>query len=97
MSNPPPNIGPNDRRVRIELRLLELSFPVSGSLTGAHPGLFTSENKKAFESYRYPEPEPTRKYGWNKSVILRDIAPILTCERYSVIRRSGTCTQDKGS
>ena len=31
-----------------------LSLPVWGSLTGAHPGLLTSENKKAFGSYWYP-------------------------------------------
>ena len=31
----------------------ELYLPVWGSLTGAHPGLFTSENKNAFELYWY--------------------------------------------
>ena len=96
MSCPPPNVGPYDRLPCIEWLLLELYFPVWGSLTGTHPGLFTSENKKAFESYRYPEPESTRKYGWNRSVI-RDIVLILTCERHSVVRYSDTCTQDKGS
>ena len=35
----------------MEYDLLELYFPVWVSLTGAHPGLFTSENKNALESY----------------------------------------------
>ena len=40
--------------------LFELDIPVWGSLTGAHPGLFTSENKNALESYLYPLLEPIR-------------------------------------
>ena len=51
MSFPPPNIGPCAEPQYIEL--FELYFPVWGSLTGAHPGLFTSENKNALESYSY--------------------------------------------
>ena len=35
----------------MEYALWELYCPVWDSLTGAHPGLFTSENKKALESY----------------------------------------------
>ena len=37
----------------MEYALLELYSPDWDNLTGAHPGLFTSENKKAFESYWY--------------------------------------------
>ena len=51
MSFPPPNKGPYDGPEYIEYAV---SPPVRGSLTGAHPGLFTSENKKALESYWYP-------------------------------------------
>ena len=57
----PPNIGPNDGRQYIESVLLELYSPVCGSLTGAHPGLFTSENKNALESYWYPLLESIRE------------------------------------
>ena len=60
MSFPPPNIGPHHELQYIE-RLLELYFPVWGSLTGAHPGLFTSENKNALESYWYPPLEAIRE------------------------------------
>ena len=41
--------------------LEELNFPVWGSLTGAHPGLFTSENKNALESYWNPLLESIRE------------------------------------
>ena len=34
----------------MECALLELYFPAWGSLMGAHPALFTSENKNALES-----------------------------------------------
>ena len=47
-----PNTGPTDELQYIEF-LVELPIPVCGSLTGAHPGLFTSENKNALESYWY--------------------------------------------
>ena len=53
MSYPAPNVGPHPDSQNIE-RLTELSIPVWGSLTGAHPGPFTSENKNALESYWYP-------------------------------------------
>ena len=56
MSFPPPNVGPYIESQYIE-RLIELYLPVWGSLTGAHPGLFTSENKNALESYWYPQQE----------------------------------------
>ena len=39
--------------MNMEYDFLLLYFPVWDSLTGAHPGLFTSENKKALESYWY--------------------------------------------
>ena len=52
MSCPDPNVGPYDEPQYIE-SLVELYIPVWGSLTGAHPGLFTSENKNALESYSY--------------------------------------------
>ena len=45
MSCPAPNVGPYDGEMNMEYN------PVWDSLTGAHPGLFTSENKKALESY----------------------------------------------
>ena len=51
MSCPPPNVGPYDEEMNMEYNFLLLYFPVWDSLTGAHPGLFTSENKKALESY----------------------------------------------
>ena len=51
MSCPPPNVGPYKEKKYMEYALWELYFPVWDSLTGAHPGLFTSENKKALESY----------------------------------------------
>ena len=60
MSLPSPNIGPYPEPQTIEC-LLELCFPVWGSLTGAHPGLFASENKNALESYLYPLLEPVRE------------------------------------
>ena len=61
MSPPPPvNVGPYDELENIEY-LYELYFPVWGSLTGAHPGLFTSENKNALESYWYPPLEAIRE------------------------------------
>ena len=53
MSFPPPNKGPCAEPQYID-SLPELYFPVWGSLTGAHPGLFTSETKKALESSWYP-------------------------------------------
>ena len=53
MSNPFPNVGPFPEVQYID-SLFELYFPVCGSLTGAHPGLFTSENKNALESYCHP-------------------------------------------
>ena len=45
----------------MERALSELYFPVWGSLTGAHPGLFTSENKNALESYLNPTLEAIRE------------------------------------
>ena len=53
MSCPAPNVGPYPELQYIDF-LFELYSPVWGSLTGAHPGLFTSENKKALESYWHP-------------------------------------------
>ena len=44
-----PNDGHSDFKFCMEF-FLELYFPFCGSLTGAHPGLLTSENKKALES-----------------------------------------------
>ena len=61
MSCPPPNVGPYEDRKYMEYALWELYFPVWDSLTGAHPGLFTSENKKALESYWYPPDDARRK------------------------------------
>ena len=60
ISRPPPKVGPYPELQYIE-RLSELYFPVWGSLTGAHPGLFTSENKNALESYWYPPLEAIRE------------------------------------
>ena len=60
VSYPPPNEGPYDDSQYIE-SLFELYFPVWGSLTGAHPGLFTSENKNALESYWYQLLESIRE------------------------------------
>ena len=45
----------------MECALFELYFPVCGSLTGAHPGLFTSENKNALESYCHLSLESIRE------------------------------------
>ena len=46
----------------MEYALRELYCPVWDSLTGAHPGLFTSENKKALESYWYrPDNDASKK------------------------------------
>ena len=45
----------------MECALFELYLPVWGSLTGAHPGLFTSENKNALELYWCPLPESIRE------------------------------------
>ena len=51
----------------MEYALRELYFPVWGSLTGAHPGLFTSENKKALESYCDLLPETIKeKRNWKQ-------------------------------
>ena len=61
MSFDPPNIGPYDEPEYMECALYELAFPVWGSLTGAHPGLFTSENKNALESYWCPLLESMRE------------------------------------
>ena len=58
MSFPPPNKGPYDGPEYIEYTVYP---PVRGSLTGAHPGLFTSENKNALESYWYPLLESMRE------------------------------------
>ena len=70
MSFPPPNVGPYTEKQNMEPALLELYFPVWGSLTGAHPGLFTSENKNALESYWYPKLETIReKLKMEQSVI----------------------------
>ena len=60
MSCPLPNVGPQSERQYIE-SLFELYIPVRGSLTGAHPGLFTSENKNALESYWYLPLEAIRE------------------------------------
>ena len=60
MSHPPPNTGPYPELQCIEF-LFELYFPVRGGLTGAHPGIFTSENKNALESYWYPLLESIRE------------------------------------
>ena len=60
MSFPPPNVGPYLEPQYIDF-LLELYFPVWGSLTGARPGLFTSENKNALESYWYLSLESIRE------------------------------------
>ena len=61
MSSPPPNIGPYDEPQYIDCDLPELYFPVWGSLTGAHPGLFTSENRNALDSYWYPPLEAIKE------------------------------------
>ena len=55
----------------MDFALLELMYlPVWGSLIGAHPGLFTNENKNALESYWYPLLESTReKFKMEPSVI----------------------------
>ena len=58
MSCPSPNVGPYPGLQYMEYALLELLIPVWGSLTGAHPGLFTSENKNALESYCHQQLEP---------------------------------------
>ena len=71
MSYPPPNVGPNEEAKRKEFVLLELYFPVWGSLTGAHPGLFTSENKNALESYWYVLLEASKEKGIENSCHLR--------------------------
>ena len=49
MSKPAPNIGPKFEQLPMACTALfpELKF----SLTGAHPGSFTSENRKASGSY----------------------------------------------
>ena len=60
MSSAPPNVSPYPEEQYID-SLLELYFPVWGSLTGAHPGLFTSENKNALESYSDPLLESIRE------------------------------------
>ena len=49
------------QRIWNVLCMLELYFPAWGSLTGAHPGLFTSENKNALESYWCPLLESIRE------------------------------------
>ena len=46
------NDGPSDFKFCVEF-FLELYFPFCGSLTGAHLGLLTSENRKALESCWY--------------------------------------------
>ena len=71
MSYPPPNVGPYEEEKYKEYLLLELYVPVWGSLTGAHPGLFTSENKKALESYCHPSLETIKKKGTEISCHLR--------------------------
>ena len=58
MSFPPPNKGPYDGPEYIEYTVYP---PVRGSLTGAHPGLFTSENKNALESCWYLPLESIRE------------------------------------
>ena len=60
-SDPPPNEGPYEEPKSKECALLKLYFPVWGSLTGAHPGLFTSENKNALESYSNPPLEAIKE------------------------------------
>ena len=52
MSCPPPNVGPYEEKKYMEYALRELYCPVWDSLTGAHPGLLISENKKALELSR---------------------------------------------
>ena len=52
MSFPPPNKGRYDGPEYIEYTVYP---PVRGSLTGAHPGLFTSENSR------------TATFRWNLS------------------------------
>ena len=60
-------IGPYDEAEFMECTLLELYFPVWSSFTGPNPGLFTSENKKALESYWYPVLEPIKeKRNWKQ-------------------------------
>ena len=53
MSKPPPNVGPKFEQLAMACAALfpELKF----SLTGAHPGSFTSENRKASGSYPYAQ------------------------------------------
>ena len=54
--------GPIWGKKYMEYALWELYCPVWDSLTGAHPGLFTSENKKALESYWYrPDNDASKK------------------------------------
>ena len=72
MSLPPPNTGPYDEPQYIE-RLYELYFPVWGSLTGAHPGLFTSENKNALESYCHPLLEAIREKLKMEPSVISDV------------------------
>ena len=64
----PPNVGPFDEWIYMEFALLLLLRPVWGSLTGAHPGLFTSENKKALESYWYRPDDNARRRKVKKDV-----------------------------
>ena len=71
-SFPPPNKGPYPGPQYIE-RLLELLIPVGGSLTGAHPGLFTNENKNALESYWYPPLEAIREKLKMEPSVISDV------------------------
>ena len=53
--------GPIWGKKYMKYALWELYCPVWDSLTGAHPGLFTSENKKALESYWYRPVDASKK------------------------------------